>query len=84
MKHEVVRHGSRWAVVGPDGKIVGEPCWTRDMALERSDVHETRRQRRLNRRVRACMTCRAAFLSEGAHNRMCQICRRQGDNPLAP
>lgn len=25
--------------------------------------------------IRACMTCRASFMSEGTHNRMCQHCR---------
>ena len=84
MSYEIIRRGARYAAVGPDGQTIGMPCHSLELARERIDVHERRRHRRLNRRERSCITCRAAFLSEGAHNRMCPICRRQGDNPLAP
>lgn len=30
---------------------------------------------------RACLCCGTAFLSEGAHNRLCHGCRKQSSNP---
>lgn len=31
---------------------------------------------------RACLCCGKAFLSEGAHNRLCDACRRLSGNPF--
>lgn len=39
------------------------------------------------RTERACMRCRKAFMSEGAHNRMCDPCRNYApvmDSPFIP
>lgn len=30
------------------------------------------------KRLRACMCCRTSFESEGAHNRLCPVCRKRG------
>lgn len=35
------------------------------------------KERRANIKIRPCMCCQANFESEGAHNRMCDKCRRK-------
>jgi DNA-directed RNA polymerase specialized sigma24 family protein len=34
--------------------------------------------------LRSCLCCRRHFLSEGAHNRMCDTCRRRSDSQRNP
>lgn len=39
-------------------------------------------RRRNGQQERKCMTCGAAFLSEGPHNRMCATCRKKSASPF--
>lgn len=32
--------------------------------------------------TRPCLCCQKPFDSEGIHNRLCDVCRRQGDGPV--
>lgn len=43
-------------------------------------------RRRASRVMRPCMCCRRPFQSEGAHNRLCDPCRRKGSDisPFTP
>ncbi len=54
-----------------DGKAVMGPFYNRWRAEDVRD--ELARKARL--RKRPCLTCGAEFMSEGAHNRMCDRCR---------
>lgn len=45
----------------------------RGAALQAIDVA----RRRAAQRPRACITCGNSFMSEGAHHRMCDKCRRE-------
>jgi len=38
--------------------------------------------RRKGRTERACLCCGKPFLSEGAHNRLCDVCRKGGGGPF--
>lgn len=40
--------------------------------------------KRRTRITRPCLCCRRDFESEGAHNRLCQHCRRLSPSPYAP
>lgn len=68
----VVGSGHLFFVQDADGKQVSNRHWHRseaEAAMERLE-----REARVTRR--ACLKCRAPFLSEGPHNRMCKECRR--------
>ena len=60
-----------WAVYNGAERIAGpyNEYWKADAAL-------TRAKRKLTHKKRSCMTCRAPFMSEGPHNRMCTPCRK--------
>ena len=70
-------------VISPDGAIYGTypgAAYARTICATRQG-EEDRKARVV---TRPCMCCRAPFESEGVHNRMCQICRRLGSDPLEP
>lgn len=59
-----------------DGKIVQGPFTSAGRA---EDVRDEL-IRVAKRRPRACLTCKAEFISDGAHNRMCDPCRNRGSD----
>lgn len=70
-KHEVIGCGFTYTVV-IDGKMVGGPYgsfWAAEHACD-----DFTRQSKM--KERPCITCRDLFESEGAHNRMCDPCRK--------
>lgn len=46
-----------------------------EMTPEEARDHEERQKKQ---KIRQCMTCECEFLSQGAHNRMCEVCRTNG------
>lgn len=72
---DVLGSGQAWQVL-KNGQPLPVRYWSHDaawMAAERI-VRGWRRSSWTNRR---CLTCNHAFLSQGAHHRMCDACRRQ-------
>lgn len=74
-KFEVIGCGISYAVAGPDGTKVGGPYYNNDQAENARDEFE----RIAKMKERRCMTCDVLFMSEGAHNRMCDPCRGNRD-----
>ncbi|WP_300439310.1 hypothetical protein [uncultured Mameliella sp.] len=73
---EVKKTGFGWAVFDRrTRKKVSQQVSSRSVADERCTQlnHEARR------RLRPCLCCGAAFISEGPHNRMCNPCRSGAD-----
>ena len=62
--------GTRYFVV-VDSIRVGGPFQSHPLALDARD----RLERLSKMKEHACMTCGKVFMSEGAHNRMCDPCR---------
>lgn len=77
-RYQVRRVGGGHVVIDPDGKQVRGPYRGNDEAQEVCDVMQ-RRHDRQQMRKRPCMCCRREFISEGAHHRLCDECRRSGD-----
>jgi hypothetical protein len=64
--------------VGPAGAVaVSAPVDSRELAQARLDLIAARAAER----ERACLSCRAIFVSEGAHNRLCGECRQRDSGP---
>lgn len=74
-KFEVIGSGVSYMVAGPDGTKVGGPYYNHDQAENAREEFE----RRAKIKERPCMTCGDLFMSEGAHNRMCDPCRKDTD-----
>jgi hypothetical protein len=73
------RMGGCYDVVAPDGAIWG----TYPSAAQASAICGTRmatEARKARLVTRPCLCCGASFESEGAHNRMCTLCRRKGSD----
>ncbi|WP_323036219.1 hypothetical protein [Pararhodobacter sp.] len=66
----VVLNGDGVCVFGPNNK---------DIADAKCDALQAAADSQSKRGLRACLCCRAEFLSEGIHNRMCNACRRISD-----
>lgn len=74
----VARVDKRYEVHDTAGKRVGGPYgsqWLADDRLERILAKARRFER-------PCITCHTTFLSEGAHHRMCTMCRCDRTEPL--
>lgn len=59
--------GTYWAV------FIGQHAqggWSPDRAKVEARAKE------IERALRPCLCCRRTFLSQGAHNRLCDLCRR--------
>jgi len=74
MTLDVRGSGRSWAVYHGDDRITGF-LGNYNLAA----MVATSRERKLRLSTRACLCCGADFQSEGAHNRLCNPCRR---NPL--
>jgi hypothetical protein len=66
----VEREGYGWIVCKDGEKVIGAVS-----AKWRADDQREKLERDARKKLRPCITCRKAFLSEGAHNRMCKSCR---------
>jgi hypothetical protein len=74
------RKQAGWVVINDDGSgLVAGPFVTRAAADEARE--EAYAARRSGVRVRPCMCCETPFPSEGAHNRLCDPCRKRGAEP---
>ena len=82
--HVVVAYEGAWAVFDADGvRITGRlnqrtyaRALAREMNTSLSDVRP--------KNERECLCCAVRFLSEGPHNRLCDICRRRGSSEKSP
>jgi hypothetical protein len=72
----ILNRRGRWWVEGGDEQL--GPFATYKEAKTARD-QEQRAARGIT--VRACLCCRTPFASEGAHNRLCEPCRKRGDEP---
>ena len=70
----------RYLLVDQHGRRLGGPFSTREIAHAALD-RELKKRRRARR---DCISCGTSFMSEGPHNRMCEICRRRDDTCTAP
>ena len=71
--------GGGYAVRAPDGGL-GEVVYALGHhARAAAKALQAEADAKTARGSRACMCCRAEFMSEGKHNRLCDYCRRQGD-----
>ncbi len=68
-----VERGYSGYFVCVDGVKVKGPLATKYLAENALE----RLERKARMRERRCMTCTALFMSEGPHNRMCNVCRRE-------
>lgn len=73
-KFEVIGSGVSYAVMGA-GVEVGGPYYNFDQAQSALDGFV----RKSGIKERRCLTCDELFMSEGAHNRMCDRCRTNSD-----
>lgn len=65
----------RWQVVR-DGRAIMRTCWTFNAASMAADSYDRAARKALRASERACLSCGAAFESQGPHNRMCDHCRQ--------
>lgn len=70
---EVRGSGEAFAVV-QDGRVVSRTYRIPERAWAAAD----RLERAARRRIRACLCCDKAFMSDGPHNRLCGPCRQLG------
>lgn len=77
-KYEIVKRGYLYQVT-VDGQDYKLP--TRDLTRAEGRIDTLKRQAKV--KIRKCMTCRASFVSEGIHNRMCSPCRLHAQEPVA-
>jgi hypothetical protein len=75
--------GHGWYVIDPEGNQVGKYHANRTAALAAKRGAVRKRGFAERHSIRACITCRASFQSEGAHNRMCQGCRTAASSDTA-
>ena len=69
------RSDRRLEVVAPTGRVVGSTCdETNAFAMAQRHQYTSRLK------PRACLCCQKEFLSEGAHNRLCNDCRQSDDD----
>lgn len=68
----VERYGAGWSV-HKDGEKVTGPVSSK----WRADEQREKLERDARKKTRKCLTCGGKFLSEGAHNRMCNPCRQR-------
>lgn len=73
---EIRPFGRGFAVYDPQTNQRLSPSQKHDITAARANHLEAARSTELQAKVRPCLTCRAPFLSEGKHNRMCPDCRR--------
>jgi hypothetical protein len=73
--------GGVYQVISPSGEIHANfNC--KDNAETNRAAMEARDNLTRKRVTRSCLCCQRPFQSEGIHNRMCDVCRRQGEGPL--
>lgn len=60
-----------WAILR-DGVVIAQVNGKHDMAVAKAATLE---RKQASARRRPCLCCRKTFLSEGPHNRLCNICR---------
>lgn len=70
-----------YGIVSPSGKLLTARYGSKTQAETRIDALENEARREGHKR-RPCITCGASFLSEGAHNRMCNGCRSHSAESL--
>jgi len=73
--------GQGWRLVDPDGKPQSAFYNTKDRAQTNLDSAQAQTDAARQRRHRPCMCCGHVFLSEGIHNRMCDVCRHRDVAP---
>ena len=66
--------GGHYQVLNPAGQVVIKGHSSPDTAARKAEALD----REARETERPCITCRAPFMSEGAHNRMCPSCRERG------
>lgn len=70
--------GGEFVVVDSDGRQLSTPQ-KRAVAETTRDKKQAALDAKAKRGPRACMCCRATFMSDGIHHRLCDRCRRGGD-----
>jgi hypothetical protein len=82
----VIRYqtGRGYAAWDASGKQVTAFYSHADRVQTRLDNMAAEASAKARRRERACLCCQEPFLSDGAHNRLCNACRRKeaGDDPV--
>jgi hypothetical protein len=73
-----------FAVFSPEGVQVTEWVEREGAAVTRQKQLQTAADKRAKKQTRECITCKAEFLSEGIHNRMCNGCRARGGDVDSP
>ena len=66
-----------YAVMDATGRVVSQEYWDD----ERAEAAMNRIIRAARVVTRPCLCCRASFVSEGPHNRMCTSCRSSASDP---
>jgi tRNA(Ile2) C34 agmatinyltransferase TiaS len=66
-----------WRVIGPNGSPTDEVYLTMQKAASTAGVRNSQARRDAHKTQRPCLCCGQGFKSEGAHNRMCDDCRRR-------
>ncbi len=69
--------------IAPDGSVFGTYP-TLQKAAQICGIKQSEELRRARMVVRPCLCCGTPFDSEGAHNRMCNLCRKRGSDPVEP
>jgi hypothetical protein len=69
-RFDVRGSGDAFAVV-LDGRPIGRVYWKEERAWAAAD----RYAKAARSRIRRCLCCTKAFVSEGPHNRLCDPCR---------
>ncbi|WP_425099172.1 hypothetical protein [Tropicibacter sp. S64] len=64
---------ARYQIIGANGATLSGIMATQAQAEARLDDLK----RAAQRRRRPCMCCRTSFLSDGPHNRLCNVCRQR-------
>lgn len=72
-RFEIVGSGEAFAVMH-DGRTVSRTY----SVVERAWAAADRLERAARSRIRRCLCCEQAFISEGIHNRLCHPCRQLG------
>jgi hypothetical protein len=74
--------GRGYVIVSPEGARVTDGTAFRPLAERDRAALQAEADRRAGRRERACLCCGARFGSTGFGNRLCDTCRRKGDDTL--
>ena len=76
--------GIGWQVVGPDGAVLPEVYASPVSAGKAAGQRNRMLKRSAGKQQRPCLCCGDKFLSEGAHNRLCDPCRRKAEDGGVP